>query len=148
MKINILFMLILLTNTQSKNLISNNDDLVLDVSTNIMWERKSSSKGTWLDALSSCRNSNTGGYNDWLLPNINELQSIINFKITPSMDNSKFYRYQSEVYWSSTVSRDSSYARCISFEFGKNIVKNMTLDGSDNNTEDDDIYYKCIRYPN
>uniref|UniRef100_UPI002A7EBAC8 Lcl domain-containing protein n=1 Tax=Reinekea sp. TaxID=1970455 RepID=UPI002A7EBAC8 len=55
-----------------------NDDLdvVLDQATGLMWQDSYdniSQELNWSDAISYCANSSHAGYNDWRLPNINEL---------------------------------------------------------------------------
>jgi len=49
-----------------------------DPSTSLMWQVKPVSKEMkWQDAINYCENLNLGGYGDWRLPKINELESLI-----------------------------------------------------------------------
>jgi len=73
--------------------IDNGDGTISDLITNLMWEKKSadgsihdqSNTYIWADAFSSFiggLNAGTGfaGHTDWRLPNVKELQSILNYE--------------------------------------------------------------------
>lgn len=101
--------------------IDNGDGTITDLATGLMWQAKDD--GTtrdWEEALSYAENLNLSGYDDWRLPNVKELQSIVDytrsvqttgtaaidplftlteFKDTNGDDNYGFY-------WSSTTHRD------------------------------------------
>jgi len=88
------------------NFIDNGDGTVTDTDTGLMWQ-KDTAPGTytWEQALSYCESSTLAGYNDWRLPNRNELQSIVDYGIyNPSIDP-VFYAVSS-TYWSSTTEVD------------------------------------------
>ncbi len=83
----------------SSDFIDNYDETVTDTSTGLMWEVKSNDGGsrdkdntyTWQEALSYCENLSLGGYNDWRLPDINDLQSIVGYDIyNPAIDTTFF----------------------------------------------------------
>ena len=70
--------------------IDNGNGTVTDTRTGLIWEKKSNDGGihdkltayTWTNAFSFIQSLNAAsfaGYNDWRLPNINELQSIANY---------------------------------------------------------------------
>jgi hypothetical protein len=88
----------------------NGDETVIDTSTGLMWEVKTDDGGsrdrdkyyTWEEALSYCEDLSLEGYNDWRLPDINELQSIVDYnQYDPSIDP-VFLNTVSSLYWSST----------------------------------------------
>ena len=56
----------------------NGDGTVSDLVTGLMWE-KAQSEMTWEEAFEYAKNANTGGYNDWRVPTIKELYSLIQF---------------------------------------------------------------------
>ena len=94
--------------------IDNGDGTVTDTETGLMWEVKTDDGGprdkdnyyTWEQALSYCKNLSLAGYNDWRLPNRNELQSIVDYeRYNPSIDPIFSYTV-SNVYWSSTTYAD------------------------------------------
>ncbi|MBR4532267.1 DUF1566 domain-containing protein [bacterium] len=45
--------------------------------TDLEWSDKSSNEMNWQSAINYCKNLNEGGYNDWRLPNIDELRTLI-----------------------------------------------------------------------
>ncbi len=63
----------------------NGDGTVTDKATGLMWEQADSGRGmNWEDALAYAESATTAGYNDWRLPNIKELQSIVDYRYSPS----------------------------------------------------------------
>lgn len=63
-------------------------NITLDQATNIMWERNDHNATNYADALDTCNDSELGGYTDWRLPNIKELQSIVDYTKSPGKTNS------------------------------------------------------------
>jgi hypothetical protein len=72
--------------------VDNGDGTVTDVNTGLQWEKKSDDGSihdkdvfyTWSNALavhvSGLNTANFAGHNDWRLPNVRELQSIVNYE--------------------------------------------------------------------
>lgn len=79
----------------SNNLIDNGDGTVTDVGKGLMWENKTidniDNRYTWQDALSYCENLTLAGYDDWRMPDINELQSITNYNTYSSAIDPIFF---------------------------------------------------------
>lgn len=76
-----------------KNLFQDNSDgTITDRATKLMWSKDDSKKGlNWKDALAWVQKQNAAnylGHNDWRLPNIKELQSIVDYKRSPATTNS------------------------------------------------------------
>lgn len=67
-------------------------DLVVDRATGLTWTKADSGKGlTWQEALAYVDTANQKkylGYSDWRLPNIKELQSIVDYSKSPDTSNS------------------------------------------------------------
>ncbi len=81
---------------------------VTDNLTGLMWEKSPDSiLKTWTDALSYANTLILGGYSDWRLPNINELESLIKaneYILATWLNTNGFSNVQSDRYWSSTTS--------------------------------------------
>lgn len=135
----------------------NADGTITDNCTNLMWKKcseglsgatcgtGSASTMTWENGLALCEatalcNDNTfaadgdcsenGGvkYNDWRLPNINELLSIVNYSTySPSINTTYFPATVSNGYWTSTTyAYDTSNAWNVYFYFGSTYGDNKT----------------------
>lgn len=60
--------------------VDNEDATLTDNATGLMWSQDDSGEGMeWAEALSYAENSELAGHNDWRLPNVKELQSIIDY---------------------------------------------------------------------
>ena len=90
--------------------VDNGDGTVTDTSTSLMWQ-KATSYTYWEQALSYCENLSLAGYNDWRLPTIKELQSLVDYsRVHPAINTTFFPDTISSVYWSSTSSEDYPYS--------------------------------------
>jgi len=116
--------------------------VVADSATGLAWQDDYSDNGgtiksaTWQDALVYCEELSLGGKNDWRLPNMRELKSIVDdTKYNPAI-NSIFINVSSNNYWSaSTVVSDSSITWIVSFNNGD--------DGWNSKTNEN--YIRCVR---
>lgn len=71
------------------DLAADGDSTVSDLATGLMWQEGDSGSGMdWPDALAYCSSLETGGYDDWLLPNAKELQSIVDYDRSPAATDS------------------------------------------------------------
>jgi parallel beta-helix repeat protein len=88
----------------SVNLVINTDETVTDTFTGLMWQKESTeTRMTWQNAIEYCENMSLSDYNDWRLPTMHELRSIVNYlKYNPAMDQDFFSGILSAFYWSST----------------------------------------------
>ena len=105
------------------NLIINNDKTVTDIRTGLMWERfEIDTRRRWDDAILYCENLTLSNYNDWRLPNLKELLSIVNYSMDNPSISYKFFpniTYSSWDYhcWSSTTfSHNNNNAWRVYFE--------------------------------
>jgi hypothetical protein len=87
--------------------------VTVDNVTGLVWMTDGNKGGAMSEtaAITWCQNLNSGGgyagFTDWRLPNIRELQSIINIQnYMPSIDTANFRNTQSAYYWSSTAEAD------------------------------------------
>ena len=102
-------------------------DVVTDNITGLEWQDNSDSNGTqrtWQEAINYCEALTLDAHDDWRLPNINELKTLIDrSKIEPAIKENVFeyigtnWLYYS--YWSSTSIVDNAYmAWVVSFDDG------------------------------
>lgn len=124
------------------------DGTVKDNQTGLIWMRCSlgqswdgnnnciggSAKFTWPAALSAAENQSFGGYNDWRLPNIKELSSIIEEGcFDPAINTTIFPATPADFYWSSSPFKNGagtlgSHASIVWFFTGKSdaLAKNSS----------------------
>ncbi len=97
-------------------------EVVEDSVTGLMWQKNGNAAGskTWNNAKNYCANLSLWWYSDWKLPNVKELESIVDFsKKNPSIETSKFTNTVSRYYWSSTTySNGTGYAWGVYFYYG------------------------------
>lgn len=100
---------------------------VIDTMTGLMWVKNpDSTKRAWADALTYCEGldgtSGRGGYDDWRLPNVRELQSLIDYgRKGPALPlGHPFLAIPWDTYyWTSTTYLDApQYAWCVHFSNG------------------------------
>jgi hypothetical protein len=109
----------------------NGDGTVTDNLTGLIWLQNANSFGlrTWADALGDCNNLADDGSaltdgsvaGDWRLPNVKELQSLINYSnYNPALPTGHpFTTVQSSNYWSSTTDAHyTPYAWDLSMTYG------------------------------
>ncbi len=108
--------------------VSNN--VVSHGSTGLMWQKEVNTARTWADSLAYCEDSTSDSY-DWRLPNILELQSIVDYdkSSSPAIDEGYFTGTEA-CYWSSTTALDGNAesAYYVSFADGRLTFKNKTLE--------------------
>ena len=91
--------------------IDNGDNTVIDLVTGLMWIKDPGQipgfydRMYWYDAINNCENLEFAGWDDWRLPNINELMSIVDHsRYSPAFDT-MFFTPPYDMgtpYWSST----------------------------------------------
>lgn len=132
------------TTPQSHFVIAANG-LVEDTVTGLMWTRCSygqswnavnstcngaSASITWQDALQLSPSINEGGFDDWRLPSIKELATLVEQKcVDPAINSIVFPATPAENYWTSTtVSDEATSAWAMAFYNGRNNTKEKLLD--------------------
>ncbi|MBI4689287.1 MAG: DUF1566 domain-containing protein [Nitrospirae bacterium] len=103
-----------------------NGDCVTDNLTGLVWMKSpDSTTKMWTDAITYSNNLSLCGYTDWRLPNVNELESLVNAgqADTASWLNSQgFSNVQPDYYWTSTT-----YAFGTNFAYVVNIYDGKML---------------------
>ena len=93
--------------------VANADQTVTDKATGLIWSKDANPAAatkTWQQALDYIKALNTGnykGHNDWRLPNINELKSLVNLgqpALSSWLNLQGFSNVQPDAYWASTLS--------------------------------------------
>ena len=109
-----------------------NNDTVLDNNTGLMWKRcaeglsgsvcdvGTATAYNWQEALGVVNNYTFAGFNDWRLPNIKELNSIVAYdRYTPAINSTIFPNTPSDWFWSSSPDAFlTSYAWRLNFDDG------------------------------
>ncbi|MDO9514286.1 MAG: DUF1566 domain-containing protein, partial [Elusimicrobiota bacterium] len=87
----------------------NGDGTITDNRTGLMWLKDANNYNgggaqTWEDALRVCEDFSYADYSDWRLPNVRELDSIIDCGASsPAINTTYFLNTQSDCYWTSTT---------------------------------------------
>ncbi|MEA2049892.1 MAG: DUF1566 domain-containing protein [Campylobacterota bacterium] len=124
---NILICCIVVSVGFSEFLRDNTNQIVLDTTTNLMWQDDSNASsitkpwvtqtayddGNYTDtsgdtAFTYCEDLSLGGYEDWRVPNINELETIIDdTRYSPAIKD-VFINTASYYYWSSSTNASNT----------------------------------------
>jgi hypothetical protein len=94
--------------------------IVIDHKTNLVWDANTTAESkTWAEADAAAKSCRLGGFTDWRLPTLDELESIRDIsRYNPAIDTSLFSA-KSEWYW--TASPDASDPGCawiVGFSYG------------------------------
>ncbi len=94
--------------------------ITLDRSTGLMWQYTDDSvKRSWRETLKHVEELELGGFDDWRLPNIQELYSIVDISRNNPSVSRDFFSLKPLVYWSSsTCVFDTSRAWTVRFNDG------------------------------
>ena len=83
--------------------ITDGDDVVKDPVTDLMWQKTYVGNKTLAEAFFYCETLESGGYNDWRLPNKNELVSLIDYSNSTGKPASSFPDMPDDMnFWTST----------------------------------------------
>jgi hypothetical protein len=122
-----------------------NTSTVSDTVTGLMWQQCSQGEAgggctagsatthTWQAALQLATTANTNnmaGYNDWRLPNIGDLTSLVTLdRFNPAINLTAFPNTPSEYFWSSSPkTHDSHHAWLVGFHYGYDDYGNRNSD--------------------
>lgn len=99
----------------------NGDGTVTDIATGLMWQQAETWAMTWDKALAYCEDLKLAGYNDWRLPSILEISSLVDHKKSrPAIDTVYFRGCRSGHYWSGTTrSSYPGFAWYVGFDEGR-----------------------------
>lgn len=104
--------------------------VTVDNRTGLMWvtnpvDALIGGNNSWENVLTACKTGIGGagtyaGYNDWRLPNVRELASIVDYsRQNPAVDPAYFFNTQNNAYWASTTDRSlTTSAWFVDLSFG------------------------------
>jgi len=120
----------------------NAKETVYDPTTKLMWQDNSEVKSNardWRSAIEYCNTLSFGGYNDWRLPDINELRSIVDFtKSSPAI--------KSGIINVSSYSRYLSSSLHAAWKFGAPWLVHFGYGGDDTSSNNGyDPLVRCVR---
>lgn len=86
----------------------NENETITDNCTDLVWQKEPGDNRIWSEANTYCDNLTLASQSDWRLPNINELNSIIDYEKNPAIDPSFISRVHESIpdrsfNWSSTT---------------------------------------------
>lgn len=98
----------------------NDNQTVTDQFTGLMWQSTEILPQKWENALAYCEELQLGGFDDWRLPTLKELMTLVDEEHTaPSIDTSYFPATRAAAYWTSTTfSGHPGFAWYIRFDNG------------------------------
>ncbi len=126
--------------------VDNGDGTISDAKTWLMWQQEDDGViRNWGDGQKYCSSLDLGGYSDWRVPTLEELESIIDKSYTPTIDTSYLKNIKSDdyrssekkmAYWSSTKkTSNDAFAWGVIFQ-----------DGTSGNGSIDNLnYIRCVR---
>jgi hypothetical protein len=140
--------------------VDNGDATISDGATGLMWQKCSDGQ-TGLDcsggsaisvvfddgdgdlgithqpAINYCDSLSLGTHDDWRLPNVKELMSIVDYgRVNPAIDPTNFPLTQSDFYWSSTAYENYAYNAWVVY-FYDGYVSNDIMGNS--------YFVRCVR---
>lgn len=129
---------------EKKKLVREKKETFTDSSTGLMWQDSSNlrTRIKWKEAYAYCENSTYAGYEDWRMPTLNELNSIVDKNNMPAIKSGFSYVahnnfYPSDAYWSSSKYDNSDVIKSvIAFEDGAYFGGTMYEDKN---------YIRCVR---
>ena len=96
------------------------EPVVIDKITRLEWQQKvmPADNISWYDVQNYCNKLDYGGYRDWRLPTFYELQTLLSYNSSPTIDTKYFPDTPPENFWSSTITQYGSYdsAYIVNFE--------------------------------
>ncbi len=110
--------LIMINSVQAIELVDNRDGTITDTETKTMWQKSDDGvERIWEEAVQYCESLELAGFSDWLLPKVNQLETLIDSGYSPTIN--PLFIVKPSYYWSSSSSRHSAKsAKYINFYYG------------------------------
>ena len=118
------------------------DTIVTDKTTGLIWYNNDTTV-SWQDALSACEDLEYAGFDDWRLPNKNELASLYNFEASTGNSDYPGMSTTKKSWSSTTIKKYNNMAWVVDFKTGGNGALKIDQQFSKGTTTD--ISYMCVR---
>ena len=129
--------LIVQKNPLSGRYLDRGDDTIFDISSNLLWMRYSlgqkfsgkvnlgdPKRYTWQEALDAAEELNQSGgfagYQDWRVPSIDELKTLVERGKKPAINHTMFPETPSSLFWSSTTASNVNHSAWAVYFYGGN----------------------------
>ncbi|MFQ3247175.1 MAG: hypothetical protein ACI9SP_003830 [Arenicella sp.] len=144
--------------TPTNKFIDNNDGTVTDIRTELMWTKCAIGQNintcagggnnyTWASALQAGSVIDSAGYDDWRVPNVRELMTILELQcISPSINLAVFPNTSSANFWTSSP-WDAGYydPRSGTTSIGISYVVSFDRGSSDTRERDETAHLRLVR---
>ncbi len=133
----VIFLIMIGLSVLNAEITRGSNGIVTDTDTNLQWQDDVMGLFmSWGAAINHCESLPLGGYNNWRLPNINELKSIVDrSKANPAIVDG-FVNTASNYYWSTTTYEHYHHTVwLVRFNYG----------GTDSKGKDSNGYVRCVR---
>ncbi len=114
--------------------------LVSDPLTDLVWQRGNGGSMTWQNAILYCENLVIGGFDDWTLPNVRQLETLTDIKnaSSPAIDAAAFPDTPTVLFWWTSTTNVGGSADAWILDF---------LDGAiDTDPKTEQNYVRCVRW--
>jgi hypothetical protein len=103
-------------------------NLVSDTATGLVWAKAASAASkTWQEALAICRSQVIDRYNDWRLPDVLELRSLIAYiRVSPAIDPAVFAGIDAAFWTSTSFASHAEAAWQVNFQAGTSAGEGKT----------------------
>ncbi|MEA2061675.1 MAG: DUF1566 domain-containing protein [Thermodesulfobacteriota bacterium] len=128
-------------------LVIKNDDVVEDVHTGLEWQRADVGVARdWSDACDYCDTLELDGHDDWRIPEVEELNTIVDYTDYGPAISTEVFNRSSMSYWSGSTNADNTdYAWVVDFYDGHVDSNNFINLGLDKGLKTSDYYVRCVR---
>ena len=137
----IILLLLGISLLQAKYIRDNATEVVLDTTTNLMWQDTNETRTLAQDfntSVAYCSALDLGGYTDWVLPNDNELLTLVDRTLDNPSINSTFENIDTQYYWTSTICQDD-HSRAWNIYFGTGLNSKVPIKANTLN------HARCVR---
>ena len=96
------------------DLVTNKSEEEFEICNGLMWSNSIGKELTWNEAMNYAKNLQEGGYNDWRLPTISELQNVFDYEKGKNKIEWSFNYGTS--YWSATTTSSNTQSAWFTYQ--------------------------------